>query len=351
MRNMLDRLRPWFPLLKAILTLAIVVGVVVLFVRILQSEELQAADRTRSPGQILWDQLCAARPGALVVGGLLYIGGLAFSLAFWVVTLYRVREPLPWWLAARAYYLSHLGKYAPIGKGWALLMRATQSATAGIRAGTAALTGAYEVFTTMAAGALLAAIVLILQAGEDRSLMWRALALLTLAGVPILPGVFQPVVRRVAARFQADASCYQRLGLGTLLAGLALTAVGWGLLGASLAATLQALAPEPGSFTLRHWASCTAFVSISNVAGFIASTPGGLGVREIVLQQLLAPQLGAQAVVVVVMLRLLWTVAELTIAGVLWWLPARSDSVKPIVRVLVETTTAGPPPEPVCQKP
>jgi uncharacterized membrane protein YbhN (UPF0104 family) len=349
---MLDRLRPWFPLLKLLLTLAIVVGVVVLFVRILQSEELQAADRTRSPGQILWDQLCAARPGALIVGGLLYLAGLAFSVAFWLVTLYRVHEPLPWWLAARAYYISQLGKYAFVGKGWALLMRATQSATAGIRPGTAALTGTYEILATMASGSLLAAIVLILQASDNRLLLWQALGLLALAGVPIIPGVFQPVVRRIAARFKADASSYQRLGVGTLLTGLALTGFGWVLLGASLAATLQALDPER-AFDLGYLALCIAYISVSNVAGFIASTPGGLGVREIVLQQLLAPTLGAQAVVVVVMLRLLWTVAELVLAGLLWLLPARSDSVKPIVQVLAETTTAGPPPppEPACQKP
>jgi hypothetical protein len=39
------------------------------------------------------------------------------------------------------------------------------------------------------------------------------------------------------------------------------------------------------------------------------------------LQQALAPKLGAQAVVAVVLLRLLWTAAELAIAGVTYWLP------------------------------
>ena len=61
---------------------------------------------------------------------------------------------------------------------------------------------------------------------------------------------------------------------------------------------------------------------MSWVAGFVAATPGGLGPRELLLQQALTPHYGArQAVVAVILLRVLWTVAELLCAGVVWWLP------------------------------
>ena len=42
------------------------------------------------------------------------------------------------------------------------------------------------------------------------------------------------------------------------------------------------------------WLVCTAYVSLSYVAGFLTlPAPGGLGVREAILQQLLARQFAA----------------------------------------------------------
>ncbi len=68
----------------------------------------------------------------------------------------------------------------------------------------------------------------------------------------------------------------------------------------------------------------TTVLAVAQVAGFVASTPGGLGVRELLLQQMLAPYTGdREAVVLAVLLRLLWTVAELVMAAVVWWLPAK----------------------------
>jgi hypothetical protein len=44
-------------------------------------------------------------------------------------------------------------------------------------------------------------------------------------------------------------------------------------------------------------------------------------VRDFLLQQMLAPRLGPQAVLVVLVLRVLWTIAELSIAGVMYLVP------------------------------
>jgi uncharacterized membrane protein YbhN (UPF0104 family) len=316
-----DRWRTWIAWGKALLALLIVVGVVWFFVRILQSEELQQADHSRSPWDILRDQFASARLGPLILGGVLYLLGLAFWGAFWILLMAWVNDPLPLPVAIRTYYLAHLGKYAPLGKGWALLLRVMLSVQGGARTVTAAVTGAYETLTSMASGALLAAILLLLELGGDRGRLWPALGLLVLAGVPIVPGVFNFLVQRVSRRFQGDGQELPRLGTGTLVVGMILTAVGWLLLGASLAATLWAIDPLLVADPLRVWLHCSAVVSVSYVAGFLASTPGGLGVRELVLQQLLQPTLGVRAVVVVVLLRILWTVAELAIAGVVVWLP------------------------------
>jgi uncharacterized membrane protein YbhN (UPF0104 family) len=319
--GMNERWRPWLAWGKALLALLIVVGVVWFFVRVLQSPELQQADQSRTPWEILRDEIAAARPGPLVLSGALYLAGLGFWAAFWILLLHWVKDPLPLSVAIRSYYIAHLGKYAPLGKGWALLLRVALAVQGGIRTTTAAVTSAYETLTSMASGALLAAILLLLELGGDRGLLWPALLLLALAGVPILPGVFNFLVDRVSARFRTQGQPPPRLGTGTLLVGLVLSGLGWVLLGASLAATLWALDPALVDDPVRVGLRCAAFVSVSYVAGFLASTPGGLGVRELVLQQLLAPTLGVRAVVVVILLRILWTVAELVAASVVVWLP------------------------------
>jgi uncharacterized membrane protein YbhN (UPF0104 family) len=64
-----------------------------------------------------------------------------------------------------------------------------------------------------------------------------------------------------------------------------------------------------------------AWVPLANVGGFIASTPGGLGVREYLLQQALLPELGPErALLASLLLRIVWTVAEVASALVMWLL-------------------------------
>ena len=97
--------------------------------------------------------------------------------------------------------------------------------------GVAFLTAVYETLVTMAAGALVAALLLVIQGG-DEGMRWKSVGLVVLAGIPILPGVFNRVVERIASRFQ-------RVGLSNppkpssrdLLVGLLGMAVSWMLTG------------------------------------------------------------------------------------------------------------------------
>ncbi len=308
----------WSVWLKPLLVLILLVGVGYFFYRILTSEALQATDPSRSPGQILWDMVISARPADLAASGLLYLLGLACPALFWLLLLHRAREPLPLGTGLRAYYLSHLGKYMPLGKGFALVVRVALASSAGVPAGTAAVTAAYETLTMMAAGALLAAVVLVWQAEQSQGRLWQALGLLALAGIPLLPGVFNRLVQPLAGRFLSSKTSWPRPGTGDLLLGLGLMTVCWTLFGASLAAVLQALQPERWSISPAEVCRCTAYVAVSYVAGFVAATPGGLGVRELLLHEMLTPQLGPRSVVVVLLLRVLWTVAELGMAGLLY---------------------------------
>jgi uncharacterized membrane protein YbhN (UPF0104 family) len=155
--------------------------------------------------------------------------------------------------------------------------------------------------------------------------------LLALVGVPLLPGVFNRLVARLAARFQnVESFRLPRLATRTLLLGLAATACGWSLLGVSLWAVLQAVLPAPEPLTGPLWARCTAMVGLAYVAGFLAVfLPSGVGLRELILLALLPPLLADQpvespaavAAAAVLLLRLVWTAAELLVAAGVYWLP------------------------------
>jgi uncharacterized membrane protein YbhN (UPF0104 family) len=333
--------RKWWSVLKVLLTVAILVGIGWRFARDLQSPDL-------------WRR--SFHPGWLVVSGLLYLGGLGFSALFWHRLLRALGQQPSVSVTLRAYYIGQMGKYLP-GKAWALLLRATLSRGPGVRVGVAALTSFYEVLTTMTSGVLLAAILFAVllpdtpsttrwpilrsllqrEAAEnvqpDRtSLVMSSLLLVALVGIPLLPGVFNRLVHRLALPFRDKESlALPHVRLSMLLEGLLLTAGDWLLLGASLWTAVWAVLgqPQPGGWDA--WGRDTAIMALAYVAGFvIIVVPSGLGIREffltIFLVPELAPLLGSQearavAVLTVLVLRLVWTVAELVSVAAVYWLP------------------------------
>src|SRR5205085_1513702 len=99
-----------------------------------------------------------------------------------------------------------------------------------------------------------------------------------LARISSLPGVFNRLGERLVRRvLKGRVSDLPHVSNRALLIGLLLAACGWFFMGISLELLLLSLdsnGETPGV------ARSTAFVAVSYVAGFIASTPGGLGVRE-----------------------------------------------------------------------
>jgi hypothetical protein len=88
----------------------------------------------------------------------------------------------------------------------------------------AILSAFYEVLTTMAAGALLAAGIFLVQPPQISGLEWNplltGLLLLVVAGLPVMPGVFNRVVARLARRFESvDSFRVPQLGFWTLVEG------------------------------------------------------------------------------------------------------------------------------------
>jgi hypothetical protein len=340
-------LRKCWPLLKALFTLAVLWFVGRHFARDLR--QLDLSERS-------------VHFGWLVLSGVLYLAGLGLSAYFWVRLLRMLGQEPDSFQALRAYYLGHLGKYLPL-KAWALFLRATLARSEKVRGTVAGLTAFYEVLTTMTSGVLLAALLFGImgppssgpvdwealrrmvrmeepgEAGLDsRLLVVLALTLTAVVGLPIIPWVFNHYARRLALPFrEASDAPLPRLNLWALVQGLVLTAGGWLLLGASLWAVLQSVTGDALPLTWASWGHYTAVLSLAYVIGFaVVLVPSGLGVREFFLTILLAPalvqslhvmdeQARETTVLAVLLLRVVWTAAELVVAAVIYWFPARTD--------------------------
>lgn len=269
------------------------------------------------------------RPGWLLLAGVAYFAGWLPSAVWW------------WWVmralggrphlmdAVRAYYVGHLGKYVP-GKAMVVVIRCGLMHGRGVRAALAAVTAVYETLSSMAVGALVAAGLLAIVIGGRLDLTLLAVGLMAVAGLPILPSVFNRLVKRIAVPLQGGAPqaipplSYRAVGCA--VAGLAL---GWGLHGVSLGATIQGITEAPVAWS--SWPLWTASAALATVSGFLSFfLPGGLGVRELVLMELLpqgASGIGKEtAVVAAVVLRLVWVASEVVWSAVLYFAVRASSS-------------------------
>lgn len=285
--------------------------------------------------QVSLDELSLS-PGWLLLSALLYLLGLGSSCLFWQRLLRHFGERPTLGCTLRAYFVGHLGKYAP-GKAWALLLRGSLAKEGGVGMGVAIVTAFYEVLTTMASAALLAAAIFCFQppdVPDIPDLPWSpvliGLFLLALVSVPLWPGVFNFLLSRLSRRFESVAALQlPEVRLATLAEGLLITGCGWLLVGVSLWANLRGVLPDAPALTVSVWLHCLASLGLAYVAGFLAIVlPGGVGVREFLLLHLLRP-LGPEALiaVAVLVLRLVWTAAELVTALAVFWLPPRRHEI------------------------
>ena len=265
--------------------------------------------------RVRWTSLSV---GWLIVAGLAYLAGMIPCWWFWHRVLYamgarpRYRETLP------AFYIGHLGKYFP-GKALVVVIRTALIRGPRVDTLVATISVFVETLTMMAVGALVAA-GLLLTTTADAWLFWLALALFCLAGIPTLPPVFRQVVRIISVRrgYEHVAQVVNALRLPLLASGWITIAGGWFLMGLSLWAVLQSMAPATELSQAIHLAPAqalillTATVGLALVAGFLSLLPGGIGVRELVVTTLLVPVYGELAAILsAVLMRITWLLAEL----------------------------------------
>jgi len=107
--------------------------------------------------------------------------------------------------------------------------------------------------------------------------------------------------------------------------GLVIITLAWGLIAASLWATFRTIGVEDIGL-IEYGPQYIAAVSLSMVAGFLSLIPAGLGVRDLVLVELIVKLFAvndATATVAGGLLRLIWLVSEVVICGILYFMKTK----------------------------
>lgn len=267
----------------------------------------------------------------LLVAGGFYLAGLLPMSWYWFRLLRALGQQPGVLRTLGAYYIGHLGKYVP-GKAMVVVLRTGLIRSLHVDTTVAAASVFIETLTMMAVGATLAALLIGLFVAEQTNLLLLAVALAVAAGVPTLPPIFRRLVR-IAGVVRANPAIEQHLGglnARLMATGWVANLLGWSLLGLSLWATVQSLPAEllpAGAQQAGNIPLLMAAVALAMVAGFLSLIPGGLGVREFVLSQLLEPAYGPTApIVAAVLLRLVWLVAELALSTILYGCLRRETS-------------------------
>lgn len=248
-------------------------------------------------------------PAALAACLLLVVAALAATVAVFWVLLADLGSRLTFGAAARVVLVGALGKYVP-GSVWAVVGPVEVARALGVPRRRTAVATLLQIVVVLAAGLLVAAVLLPLSAGEvARRYVW-VLALLPLAGVALHPRVANPVVDRVLRLARRPPLEHPLRWRGVALAvGAAL--VCWLLYGLSVAVLI------PRTSTAEVLAAATGGFALAWVSGLlVVVAPAGAGVREAVLVLALSPAVGAgPALLVALVHRAVLTLAELLVAA------------------------------------
>lgn len=306
------RQRLWM-IAKTLFGLAVIIFVARHFASTLAKPELDIA----------WSSF---RLSYIIPAGLLYLLCHTLWGTFWWQLLRDEDQIISWRKAVSTYFVSQFGKYIP-GKAWVLVVRATMLSRFGCARRAVVVTGIFETLTSMASGALIG-VACLPAAGLELPLGAGTLTLFALiAGVPIGLAVLAKLAQHIVnTRKGPDAPTLHAPSIRLLTRGFLQALLGWCLLAVSLQLIIATVRGESFVLTWQTYLANLAAVALSYVAGFVIFiSPGGLGVREWVLAMLIAARWPgesgqAQAVVIALLVRIVWTAAEVLLALSLWFI-------------------------------
>ncbi|MDR1477761.1 MAG: flippase-like domain-containing protein [Planctomycetaceae bacterium] len=284
-------------------------------------------------GQITWQ----ANYFWLSISALFYFIAYIPTSMFWRYSMWSLGQRPGIYESLRAYYIGHLGKYVP-GKAVVVVLRSGLLNRERTSVSVAAAAVFLETLTMMASGAFLSALIVIIWFREMENGFWitlLAIGMAVCAVLPILPPIFRRVAKRVGVG-RNDNEIDQKLsGLSfrTLAVGWGLTILTWLFLGLSLWGAIKGIGiADVGSLFANGcelMARFTLAASFSVVLGFVLMMPGGIGVRDFVLAQVLTIYFAGKldndmtlaasyAIVVAGVQRLISILVELTAAAVMF---------------------------------
>lgn len=240
---------------------------------------------------------------------------------FWRRLLITMGQSAGAYETFRAYTIGHLGKYVP-GKVMVIVLRTGLIRSQHVDGVIAAVTIFIETLTMMATGAFLAAVTLTVWYQDQRWLQALAIVLMLATLFVTTPPILKIVIRKLKSHEPAETlePILSSIGWRSIGTGWLASCFTWTLITISLWATLRGL-PDVGNlqFGIASFAQLLSSVTLAVVAGFLSLIPGGIGVREWVLDQTMVPTFGpATAIISAVVLRLIWLLTELLLSFILY---------------------------------
>jgi uncharacterized membrane protein YbhN (UPF0104 family) len=268
-----------------------------------------------------------------------YLVGYLPAGIYWHIILRKLGQKPTLYRSLRAYYIGHLGKYIP-GKAMVVALRAGLIRDESVKTSVAVVCVFLETLTMMAVGAMISAIFLIIFFHDQIQLMLVAFGLMAVSGLPVVPFFFRKLVR-IAGLVKTDEETLLALNhfdAKLLFCGIGLMTVAWFFLGVSLCTTICGVGISIGDswfVVLRRLPRFITASALSTVAGFLSMIPGGFGVRELVLFELMQPYFNdaalptgltprAAGLVVAGVTRLVSIVSELALSIILYLIRSKS---------------------------
>lgn len=289
----------WWRWIRALLGLAIV-GYAIRFL-IRNWEQVRSAD-------LVWriDPVAIAGSLALVLATYaLLVEGWRRMVAGWGTRL-------DWWVAARVWVLSSMGKYLPF-KVWAIAGMAVLGKEAGVPGWVATASAVVLQIVSIGTGALVVAVTGSTALEAARPGAQAALTALVGIAIASLTVVLWPrPLNWLLRRFGGEATI-SAPAAGPLIAGVVINALAWVLYGLALAWLASGIFADS---SLSVTTAIGAFTA-SYLAGFLfLLAPGGFGVRELVFVMLTQSALGpSKALALAAVSRVGMTLADLLAAA------------------------------------
>jgi len=262
----------------------------------------------------------------IVAAGILYLLGTLPMGLYWYRLMKAMKQDPRMFSAVRAYFIGHLGKYVP-GKALVVVLRTSLVQGANLQRSVVATAVFAETLTMVAVGSVYGAILIVIWFSEQQLLLWTAVGIGLAAGFVTLPPVFRTLVLLLkVSRINPEIEDkLAGLSYPTMAWGWGANIIGWTLLGSSLFATMASIPDADAQMAggLAMFPLLAATVCLAMVVGFVTPIPGGMGVREYVIMEMMAPAFGpVVAVVSAVLLRVVWLLAEVALAIILYGIPA-----------------------------